>query len=212
MSSLRLGDLAPDFSADSTQGPIRFHDRIDKGWAVLFSHPADLTPVCTTELGATARLKGEFDKRGVKVATLRVDALESHHRWIADIEQTQEVQLGLPIIADPEQKAAEQHYMIHPNASEKTTVRSLFIIGPDKKVKLMIVDPASTGRNFQEILRVTDSLQLTAKHQLATPADRKDGEEVIILPAVSDEEAHKRYPAGFRAVKPYLRYVDQPRD
>ncbi len=209
MATLRLGDIAPDFQADSTEGPISFHAWLGVGWGVLFSHPADFTPVCTTELGATARLKPEFAKRNVKVAALSVDPLASHKNWVTDINETQQVLVDLPIIADPERKVAELYDMIHPNASEKTTVRSLFIIGPDKKVKLMITYPASTGRNFTEIIRVIDSLQLTAKHQVATPADWKQGDEVIIVTAVSDEDAAKRY-SDIRRVKPYLRYVKQP--
>ena len=210
MATLRLGDIAPDFQADSTEGPLSFHKWLGDGWGVLFSHPADFTPVCTTELGATARLRPEFEKRNVKVAALSVDPLVSHKSWVSDINETQRVLVDFPIIADPDRKVAELYDMIHPNASEKTTVRSLFIIGPDKKVKLMITYPASTGRNFNEILRVIDSLQLTAKHQLATPADWQRGEDVIIVPAVTDEVAEQRYPQGIRRVKPYLRYVTAP--
>lgn len=210
MATIRLGDIAPDFIADSTEGPISFHQWLADGWGVLFSHPADFTPVCTTELGATARLKPEFTKRNVKVAALSVDPLSSHKPWVSDINETQHVVVDFPIIADPDRKVAELYDMIHPNASEKTTVRSLFIIGPDKKVKLMITYPASTGRNFTEILRVIDSLQLTAKHQLATPADWKAGEDCIIAAGVTDEVADKRYPDAIRRVKPYLRYVASP--
>ena len=212
MATLRLGDIAPDFQADSTEGAISFHTWLGDGWGVLFSHPADFTPVCTTELGTTARLKPEFAKRNVKVAALSVDPLPQHRTWVGDINETQKVNVDFPLIADPERKVAELYDMIHPNASEKTTVRSLFIIGPDKKVKLMITYPASTGRNFQEVLRVIDSLQLTAKHQVATPADWQQGEDVIIVPAVTDEVAEQRYPQGIRRVKPYLRYVEQPQD
>ncbi|MFZ1689015.1 MAG: peroxiredoxin [Flavobacteriales bacterium] len=211
MASLRLGDTAPDFTAESTEGTIRFHEWLGSGWAVLFSHPADFTPVCTTELGATARLKNEFAKRQVKVAALSVDPLPQHRLWVNDINETQRVLVDFPLIADPDRKVAELYDMIHPNASEKTTVRSLFIIGPDKKVKLMITYPASTGRNFLEVLRVIDSLQLTAQHQLATPADWEPGEDVIITMAVNDEEADRRYPDAIRRVKPYLRYVAPPK-
>jgi len=210
MATLRLGDTAPDFQADSTEGPISFHAWLGGGWGVLFSHPADFTPVCTTELGATARLMPEFSRRNVRVAALSVDPLPSHTAWVNDINETQHVAVDFPIIADPERKVAELYDMIHPNASEKTTVRSLFVIGPDKKVKLIITYPASTGRNFQEILRVIDSLQLTAVHQLATPADWRPGEAVIIVPAVADDVAEQRYPGRIRRVKPYLRYVDPP--
>ena len=210
MAAIRLGDIAPDFQADSTEGPLSFHNWLGDGWGVLFSHPADFTPVCTTELGATARLRPEFEKRKVKVAALSVDPLNSHKTWVSDINETQRVLVDFPIIADPDRKVAELYDMIHPNASEKTTVRSLFIIGPDKKVKLMITYPASTGRNFTEILRVIDSLQLTAKHQLATPADWKAGEDCIIVVAVTDEVAEQRYPNAIRRVKPYLRYVAAP--
>ena len=179
MATIRLGDIAPDFTADSTEGLLSFHQWLGDGWGVLFSHPADFTPVCTTELGATARLRPAFEKRGVKVAALIVDPIASHRNWVPDINETQGVEVDFPIIADPDRKVAELYDMIHPNASERATVRSLFIIGPDKKVQLMITYPASTGRNFSEILRVIDSLQLTAKHQVATPADWTSGEEVI---------------------------------
>ena len=210
MATIRLGDRAPDFTAESTTGPIRFHEWIGNGWCVLFSHPADFTPVCTTELGATSKLGHEFAKRNVKVIALSVDPLPSHLLWIKDIEETQLTTVNYPIIADPDRKVAEAYDMIHPNASEKFTVRSLFIIGPDKKIKLMITYPASTGRNFQEILRVIDSLQLTAEWSVATPADWKNGEDVVIVPAVSDADAEKKFPAGFRTVKPYLRLTAQP--
>lgn len=210
MATIRLGDIAPDFTADSTEGLLSFHQWLGDGWGVLFSHPADFTPVCTTELGATARLRPAFEKRGVKVAALSVDPIASHRNWVPDINETQGVEVDFPIIADPDRKVAELYDMIHPNASERATVRSLFIIGPDKKVQLMITYPASTGRNFSEILRVIDSLQLTAKHQVATPADWTSGEEVIIVPAVTDEMADARWPQGIRRVKPYLRYVAQP--
>ncbi|HMC98019.1 MAG TPA: peroxiredoxin [Flavobacteriales bacterium] len=211
MATLRLGDLAPDFQADSTEGPISFHKWLGDGWGVLFSHPADFTPVCTTELGTTAKLKGEFARRNVKVAALSVDPLASHHDWIKDINETQGTTVNFPLIADPDKKVAELYDMLHPAATEKTTVRSLFIIGPDKKIKLMITYPASTGRNFQEILRVIDSLQLTAKHSLATPADWKPGEDLVIVPAVSDADAEKRF-ATIRRVKPYLRYTPAPEE
>ncbi|MEO8588014.1 MAG: peroxiredoxin [Flavobacteriales bacterium] len=211
MATIRLGDLAPDFQADTTEGPMSFHSWLGDGWGVLFSHPADFTPVCTTELGTTARLKDDFARRNVKVAALSVDPLASHHEWIKDINETQHTTVNFPIIADPEKKVAELYDMLHPAATEKTTVRSLFIIGPDKKIKLMITYPASTGRNFQEILRVIDSLQLTAKHSLATPADWKPGEDLVIVPAVSDADAEKRF-AKIRRVKPYLRYTPAPEE
>jgi alkyl hydroperoxide reductase subunit AhpC len=210
MATLRLGDIAPDFTAESTEGPIHFHGWLGQGWGVLFSHPADFTPVCTTELGTTARLKDEFAQRGVKVAALSVDPLPSHREWVKDIEETQHVKVEFPLIADPDRNVALAYDMIHPNASEKATVRSLFVIGPDKKVKLIITYPASTGRNFQEILRVIDSLQLTANWSVATPADWKHGEDVVITPAVSDAEADTKFKAGYRKVKPYLRYTPQP--
>ena len=209
MATIRLGDLAPDFQADSTQGPISFHQWLGTSWGVLFSHPADFTPVCTTELGTTAKLKHEFACRNVKVLALSVDPLASHHEWIKDINETQGTTVNFPIIADPDKKVAELYDMMHPAATEKTTVRSLFIIGPDKKIKLMITYPASTGRNFQEILRVIDSLQLTAKHALATPADWKPGEDLVIVPAVSDADADKRF-SNIRRVKPYLRFTSAP--
>jgi alkyl hydroperoxide reductase subunit AhpC len=210
MATLRLGDIAPDFTADSTEGPIHFHQWLGNGWGVLFSHPADFTPVCTTELGATAKLKQEFARRNVKVAALSVDPIASHRDWVRDIEETQHCTVDFPVIADPDRKVALAYDMIHPNASEKATVRSLFIIGPDKKVKLTITYPASTGRNFQEILRVIDSLQLTSEWGVATPADWKPGDEVVITPAVSDAEADERFAAGYRKVKPYLRYTAHP--
>ncbi|RMH30069.1 MAG: peroxiredoxin [Planctomycetota bacterium] len=208
--TIQLGDTAPDFTQDSTEGPIRFHEWIGDAWCVLFSHPADYTPVCTTELGAVARLKPEFDRRNVKVIGLSVDPVEDHRGWIKDIEETQSVRMNFPMLADPDRKVSNLYGMIHPNADDTMTVRSVFIIGPDKKVKLMLTYPASTGRNFDEILRVIDSLQLTSEHKLATPANWKPGEDCIIVPAVSDEEAREAFPAGFRAVKPYLRYTPQP--
>ncbi|HLO45739.1 MAG TPA: peroxiredoxin [Leadbetterella sp.] len=207
---LRLGDIAPDFTAETTQGTINFHEWIGDSWALLFSHPADFTPVCTTELGKTALLKGEFEKKNVKVIAVSVDDLASHNKWIPDIEEVNNVKFNFPIIADSDRKVAELYDMIHPNASEKATVRSVFVIGPDKKVKLTLTYPASTGRNFQEILRVIDSLQLTANYQVATPADWKNGEDVIIVPAVSNEAAHEKFPKGFKSVKPYLRVTPQP--
>jgi len=207
---LRLGDIAPDFSAETTQGTINFHEWIDDSWALLFSHPADFTPVCTTELGKTALLKGEFEKKNVKVIAVSVDDLASHNKWIPDIEEVNNVKFNFPIISDSDRKVAELYDMIHPNASEKATVRSVFVIGLDKKVKLSLTYPASTGRNFQEILRVIDSLQLTANYQVATPADWKNGEDVIIVPAVSNEAAVEKFPKGFKSVKPYLRVTPQP--
>jgi alkyl hydroperoxide reductase subunit AhpC len=208
--SLRLGDIAPDFQAESTLGHISFHDWIADSWALFFSHPADFTPVCTTELGKTALLNGEFTKRGVKAIAISVDSLESHNQWVPDIEEVNSVHMNFPIIADPEKKVAMLYDMIHPNASEKATVRSVFIIGPDKKIKLTLTYPASTGRNFTEILRVIDSLQLTANYQVATPADWVNGEDVIITPAVSDADAVTKFPKGFTIIKPYLRKTPQP--
>jgi alkyl hydroperoxide reductase subunit AhpC len=209
--ALQLGDLAPDFEADTTEGHIRLHEWLGNSWGVLFSHPKDFTPVCTTELGYTAKLKPEFDRRGVKVIGLSVDPLDAHRRWSKDIEETQGFAPNFPMIADPDRKIANLYGMIHPNASDTLTVRSAFIIGPDKKIKLSINYPASTGRNFDEILRVIDSLQLTAKHQVATPVNWKNGEDVIIVPSVSDDDARKKYPEGWKAAKPYLRIVPQPK-
>jgi alkyl hydroperoxide reductase subunit AhpC len=208
--SIRLGDTAPDFTAMSTEGEIRFHEYLGDSWGILFSHPADYTPVCTTELGRTALLKEEFRKRDVKVLAVSVDPIEKHAGWVDDINQTQHCRVDFPLIADPDRKVAALYDMIHPNASETFTVRSLFIIGPDKKVKLTITYPASTGRNFHEVLRVVDSLQLTAKHSVATPADWSSGQDVIVVPAISTEEALKRFPKGVRVVKSYLRYTPQP--
>jgi len=208
--AILLGDTAPDFTSDSTEGTINFHDYIDGSWAVLFSHPKNFTPVCTTELGYTAKLKPEFEKRGVKVLGLSVDKLEDHAGWARDIEETQGSALNFPLLADPEGKVARLYDMIHPNADNTLTVRSVFVIGPDKKVKLKIEYPASTGRNFDEVLRVIDSLQLTAKHQVATPVNWKNGEDVIIVPAVSNEDAKTKFPNGWKEVKPYLRIVAQP--
>jgi alkyl hydroperoxide reductase subunit AhpC len=208
--AVRLGDEAPNFTAETTDGTLTFYDYLGDSWGVLFSHPKDFTPVCTTELGRVAALKPEFDKRNVKVVGLSVDSLDSHKSWAGDIAETQGHALNFPLIADPDHKVAELYDMIHPAASESVTVRSVFIIGPDKKVKLIITYPASTGRNFDEILRVVDSLQLTAKHSVATPSDWKQGEDVIIVPAVSDEDAKAKFPKGWKAIKPYLRVTPQP--
>ena len=209
-TALQLGDEAPDFVADTTEGTISFHDWLGDGWGVLFSHPKNFTPVCTTELGEVARIKSEFDRRGVKVIGLSVDPLEAHERWSVDILTTQGYAPNFPLIADPDRRVADLYGMIHPNASDTTTVRSVFVIGPDKKVKLTITYPQSTGRNFEEILRVIDSLQLTARHKVSTPVNWKQGEDVIIIPAVSDEEAAQRFPEGWTALTPYLRLVPQP--
>lgn len=208
--TLQLGDTAPDFEAETTEGPIRFHDWLDGSWAVLFSHPKDFTPVCTTELGAVAKLKPEFDRRKTKVIGLSVDPVSEHKEWARDIEETQGAALNFPLIADPDRKIANLYGMIHPNASDTLTVRSVYIIGPDKKLKLTLTYPASTGRNFEEILRVIDSLQLTANHSVATPADWNRGEDVIIVPAVSDDEAREKFPGGWKTLKPYLRMVAEP--
>ncbi len=208
--SLRLGDIAPNFQAKTSAGDIDLYEYLGSGWGVLFSHPADYTPVCTTELGKTALLKGEFEKRNTKVLALSVDPLDKHIGWINDINETQGVSVDFPIIADPDKSIANTYGMIHPNASETFTVRSLFIIGPDKKIKLTLTYPASTGRNFHEVLRVIDSLQLTANHSVSTPADWKHGEDVIVVPAVSTEDAIKKFPKGVKVVKPYLRYTPQP--
>jgi thioredoxin-dependent peroxiredoxin len=208
--AIRLGDTAPDFTAETTEGPISFHDWIGDSWAVLFSHPKDFTPVCTTELGECARIKPEFDKRNVKIIGLSVDPADSHARWAEDIKETQGTALNFPVIADADRKVSTLYDMIHPNASETFTVRSVYIIGPDKKVKLMLTYPASTGRNFDEILRVIDSLQLTANYSVATPVNWKDGDDVIIVPSMSDEEAKQKFPAGWNPVKPYLRITPQP--
>lgn len=208
--SLRLGDTAPDFTAKTTEGEINFYEYLGNSWGVLFSHPADYTPVCTTELGRTALLKEEFAKRNVKVLAVSVDPLDKHFGWRGDINETQNCNVDFPIIADEDKTVANLYGMIHPNASETATVRSLFIISPDKKVKLMITYPASTGRNFHEVLRVIDSLQLTANYSVATPADWKEGEDVIVVPAVSTEDAQKKFPKGLKIIKPYLRYTPQP--
>lgn len=208
--ALRLGDIAPDFTAETTEGSLSFHSWLGDSWGVLFSHPADYTPVCTTELGATAKLQAEFARRSVKVLAISVDPIDAHRGWIKDINETQGTSVNFPIIADPTRTVATMYDMIHPNADDKATVRSVFIIGPDKKVKLTLTYPASTGRNFLELLRVIDSLQLTAKFRVATPADWKDGEDCIITPAVKDPEAETLFPKGIRRVKPYLRYTPQP--
>jgi alkyl hydroperoxide reductase subunit AhpC len=208
--AIRLGDTAPDFTAETTEGTINLYDYLGDGWGVLFSHPKDFTPVCTTELGEVAKLKPEFDKRNVKVLGLSVDKLDNHKGWAADIEETQGAKLNFPVIADEDHKVSDLYDMIHPNANDTLTVRSVFIIGADKKVKLIITYPASTGRNFDEILRVIDSLQLTAKYSVATPVNWKDGEDVIIGGAVSDEDAKAKFPKGWKSPKPYLRITPQP--
>ena len=208
--AVRLGDEAPDFTADTTEGKISFHEWIGDGWAILFSHPADFTPVCTTELGTVAKLKPEFDKRNVKAIGLSVDPVDSHKSWIGDINETQSTTVNFPIVADPDREVANLYDMIHPNALDNLTVRSVFIIGADKKVKLTLTYPASTGRNLDEILRVIDSLQLTADHKVATPANWQDGDDCIVVPALSDDEAKELFPKGFKAVKPYLRVTPQP--
>ncbi len=208
--AIRLGDVAPDFTADTTDGTINFHAWKGNSWAILFSHPKDFTPVCTTELGAVAKLKPEFDKRDVKAIGLSVDPLDDHKRWAGDIKDVTGSALNFPLIADPDRSIATAYDMLHPNASATVTVRSVFVIAPDNTVKLTLTYPASTGRNFQELLRVIDSLQLTANHSVATPADWKQGEDVIIVPSVSDEDAKKKFPKGFVAKKPYLRVTPQP--
>lgn len=208
--SLRLGDIAPNFKAKTSEGEIDFYEYLGDSWGVLFSHPADYTPVCTTELGKTASLKDEFAKRNVKVIALSVDSVESHKGWINDINETQDVEVNFPIIGDENREIALAYDMIHPNASLTATVRSLFVIAPDKTIKLIITYPASTGRNFQEILRVIDSLQLTANYSVATPADWKDGEDVVVVPAIKTEDIPAKFPKGFRQVKPYLRMTPQP--
>ena len=208
--AIQLGDEAPDFSAETTAGPINFHEWLGDSWGVLFSHPADFTPVCTTELGAVANIAEEFKKRGVKIIALSVNSVDDHAGWIADINETQNAEVGFPLVADPERKVAQLYDMIHPNALDNMTVRSVFVIGPDKKVKLTLTYPASTGRNFDEILRVIDSLQLTANYSVATPANWQDGDDCIVVPALSDEEAAEKFPQGFTAVKPYLRVTPQP--
>jgi alkyl hydroperoxide reductase subunit AhpC len=208
--SLRLGDTAPDFTAQTTAGEINFYEYLGDNWGLLFSHPADFTPICTTELGRTALLNEEFAKRNVKVLAVSVDPLDKHHGWVKDINETQFCTVNFPIIADEDRKVAELFDMIHPNASATATVRSVFVIGPDKKIKLTLTYPASTGRNFFEILRVIDSLQLTANHSVATPENWKHGEDVVIVPSISTEDAIKKFPKGVKVVKPYLRYTPQP--
>ena len=209
MATLRLGDIAPNFTAQTTQGDLNFHEWLGTSWGVLFSHPADFTPVCTTELGTVATYFPEFQKRDTKVIALSVDGLESHHEWIKDINETQNTNVNFPIIADENKEIATLYDMLHPNASDKFTVRSVFVVGPDKKIKLILTYPASTGRNFDELLRVIDSLQLTANYSVATPANWKQGDDVIITPAVSNEEAATAFP-GFKTIKPYLRTTSQP--
>jgi thioredoxin-dependent peroxiredoxin len=209
--ALRLGDEAPDFTAETTEGTIRFHEWLGDSWGVLFSHPRDFTPVCTTELGEMARIRSEFDRRGVKVLGLSVDPLDAHRRWSADIEETQGHAPNFPMIADADRAVADRYGMIHPNADDTATVRSVFVVGPDKRIKLTLTYPQSTGRNFDEILRVVDSLQLTARYKVSTPVNWRQGEDVIIVPAVDDEEARQRFPGGWTAVTPYLRVVPQPR-
>ncbi|MEQ3796451.1 peroxiredoxin [Flavobacteriaceae bacterium MJ-SS4] len=210
MQTLRLGDVAPNFTAQSTEGEINFHQWLGDGWGVLFSHPADYTPVCTTELGTVAKYKAEFDKRNVKVVALSVDGLESHRGWVQDINETQNTTVNFPIIADEDRKVAQLYDMLHPNSDEKGTVRSVFVIGPDKKIKLTITYPASTGRNFDELLRVIDSLQLTAYHKVATPANWNNGEDCVVVPAVATEDIPALFPKGFKEIKPYLRTTPQP--
>jgi alkyl hydroperoxide reductase subunit AhpC len=208
--AVRLGDTAPDFTADTTEGTINFHEWLGDSWGILFSHPKDFTPVCTTELGAFAKAKPEFDKRNTKLIGLSVDPVGSHRVWASDIEETQGQALNFPVIGDEDHRVADLYDMIHPNASDTLTVRSVFIIGPDKKVKLTLTYPASTGRNVDEIIRVLDSLQLTAGYQVSTPVDWKDGDDVIIAPALSDDEAREKFPKGFKTLKPYLRLTPQP--
>lgn len=210
MATLRLGDIAPDFTAQTTQGDISFHEWLGTSWGVLFSHPADFTPVCTTELGTVANYFPEFQKRDTKVIALSVDGLESHHEWIKDINETQHTTVNFPIIADENKEVATLYDMLHPNASDKFTVRSVFIVGPDKKVKLTLTYPASTGRNFDELLRVIDSLQLTANYSVATPANWKEGDDVVIAPAIKDEDIPSKFPKGHTPIKPYLRMTPQP--
>ena len=210
MSSIRLGDEAPNFKAESTEGEMDFHNWLGSSWGILFSHPADYTPVCTTELGTVAKYKEEFDKRNVKFAALSVDSLESHYGWIVDINETQNTTVNFPIIADEDRKVATLYDMIHPNSDNKLTVRSVFIISPEKKVKLILTYPASTGRNFDELLRVIDSLQLTAYHKVATPANWENGQDCVIVPSVSNEEIPSLFPKGYTEVKPYLRTTPQP--
>jgi thioredoxin-dependent peroxiredoxin len=208
--SIRLGDIAPDFIADSSEGKLNFYEYLGDNWGILFSHPADFTPVCTTELGAVAKLRTEFEKRSVKVIALSIDPVESHLKWIKDINETQDANVGYPIIADPVFEVSKLYGFVHPNASDKFTVRSVVVIGPDKKVKLLITYPASTGRNFDEILRVIDSLQLTANYSVATPANWKHGEDVVVIPAIATADIPAKFPKGFKEIKPYLRTTPQP--
>ena len=208
--ALRLGDTAPNFTAETTHGTLDFYEYLGDSWGIFFSHPGDYTPVCTTELGSAARLKDDFDKRNVKMIALSVDGIDSHHGWVRDINETQQTEVNYPIVADEDKKISVLYDMIHPNASENVTVRSVFIIGPDKKVKLTLTYPASTGRNFQELLRVIDSLQLTANYSVATPADWKHGEDVVITPAVKNEDIPGKFPKGHKEIKPYLRTTPQP--
>ena len=208
--ALRLGDEAPNFSADTTEGPINFHEWLGASWGILFSHPKDFTPVCTTELGTVAKINPEFKKRNVKILAISVDPLEAHKKWIGDINETQHCTVNYPLIADPDRKVSTLYDMIHPNALENLTIRSVFVIGPDKKIKLTLTYPASTGRNFDEVLRVIDSLQLTANYKVATPANWKNGDDCIITPAVTDDDAKNLFPKGYTAVKPYLRMTPQP--
>lgn len=210
MSTIKLGDVAPNFTAQTTEGEINLHEWLGDGWGVLFSHPADYTPVCTTELGTVAKYKKEFDKRNVKVVALSIDGLESHKDWVKDINETQHTTVNFPLIADEDKKVANLYDMIHPNSDDRMTARSVFIIGPDKKVKLMITYPASTGRNFDELLRVIDSLQLTAYHKVATPANWNQGDDCVIVPSVSNEDIPSLFPKGYTEVKPYLRMTPQP--
>ncbi len=208
--AIQIGDTVPDFEQDSTEGRIRFHEWLGDSWGILFSHPKDFTPVCTTELGAVARLKPEFEKRNVKVIGLSVDPVSDHRAWAGDIKETQGVELNFPLIADADRTVSDKYGMIHPNADDTLTVRSVFIIGPDKKLKASLTYPASTGRNFDEILRLVDSLQLTAVHKVATPVNWKHGDDCIIVPSLSDEEADKLFPKGYKRIKPYLRVTPQP--
>ena len=208
--ALRLGDTAPDFSAETTHGKINFHDWLGDSWGILFSHPKDYTPVCTTELGYMSKIKPEFDKRNVKILALSVDPVDSHNGWVGDINETQNTIVNFPIIADPDRKVSDLYDMIHPNADDSLTVRSVFVIGPDKKVKLSITYPASTGRNFDEVLRVVDSLQLTSDYQVATPVNWKHGEDCIVVPSIATEDIPGKFPKGYREIKPYLRYTAQP--
>lgn len=208
--SLRIGDVAPDFTVGTTEGEINFYKWLGDSWGILYSHPADFTPVCTTELGRTAQLKSEFEKRNTKVLAVSVDTVESHNEWVKDINETQNCLVNFPIIGDPDRKVSTLYNMIHENASATLTVRSVYFIGPDKKIKAIITYPASTGRNFDEILRVIDSLQLTAQYSVATPVDWKQGEDVVISPAIKDEDIPDKFPKGYKVVKPYLRYTPQP--